>query len=236
MHPTKKIARIAGAFYLLNIVTIWLAIFLFRGLFVSGDPVRTAANLTAHNVLFRAGFASELASTTCSVVVAVFLYELLRAVNRSVSLLAAFFRLLACSMAVMGYLFQLAPLQLLHNAPQFGTLGSNELQALASTLASLRGPGSNISILFFGLHFVLLGYLIITSTFLPRLLGLLCLIAGVGGCTFLLPPLGAALFWPYLAAIGLTAELSVASWLLFASVNVDRWNEQAAAEKMIFAS
>jgi Domain of unknown function (DUF4386) len=87
--PRSK-ARVAGVFYLLNILTIFLAISFFRGLFVSGDVAATATNLAAHPLRFQSGFALELASTACSVAVAALLYVLLEPVNKSLSVLAGF--------------------------------------------------------------------------------------------------------------------------------------------------
>lgn len=205
-----------------NIVTIFLAIFFFRGLFVPGDATATASNISAHQSLFRAGFASELISTAFSIAVAAFLYQLLEPVNKSLSLLAAFFRLVACGLFVVGYLFQLAPL----NSPV------QELQAMRRLLSTLRAESSDIAILFFAFHFVLIGYLIFRSNFLPRFLGVLLIFAGFGGLTFLVPSFGRSIF-VYFAPLGLVAELSLTVWLLAKGVNVQRWNEQAKATVLL---
>ena len=82
----RSIARAAGVFYLLNVATILLAILVLRG---------SAAALPV-----------KMISTACSIVVAALLYELLKVVNESVSLIAAFFRLVACAVAVVGYVVQ----------------------------------------------------------------------------------------------------------------------------------
>jgi hypothetical protein len=206
-------AKMAGVFYLLNIATILLAVFFFRGI-VSRDPAATAANVLAHEASFRLGYALELISTACSIAVAALFYELLKPVNRSVSLTAAFFRVVACALAVVGYLFQLAPLQVAG--------GAHSVE-----LYRLRGPASDMVIVFFGFQFVLIGYLIFRSTFLPRAFGALAGIAGLGGLMFLVPPLAHNLF-PYFVAIGLLAELSLTAWLLAAGVDVQRWNELAS--------
>lgn len=84
-------ARIAGAFYLLMIPIGGLADFARRGLVVKGDAVATATNILAHEPLFRLGFAGDLLVVACYVAVTALLYDLLKPVNRSVSLLAAFF-------------------------------------------------------------------------------------------------------------------------------------------------
>ena len=220
-------AKAAGFFYLLNILTIFLAVLLFRGLIVSGNPAATATNILAHELRFRLGFACELISTSCSIVVAALFYVLLRPVNRTVSLLAAFFRLIACSIAVVGDLLQLAPLQIL-GAHYLSVFSLAQSQALALLLYAFSGQVAHTSIVFFGFHFVLIGYLIFTSTFLPRILGVLVAPAGLGGLIFLFPPLATRLF-PYFVPFGLIAEVSLTVWFLAVGVNVQRWTEQAHA-------
>lgn len=224
--PTVK-ARVAGLFYLLNILTIFAAIFCFRGIIVPRVPAATAANLIAHESLYRTGFALELVSTACSVAVAALLYELLKPVNSSVSLLAAFFRLIACTVAIVGYVFQLAPLLVVGGVTLDG-VKADELPALGMLLFRLHNLASDILIVFFGLHFVLLGYLVIKSSFLPRALGVLACVGGLGGMIFFVPPLARAVF-PYVVGVGLVAEVSLALWLLIKGVNAERWQEQALA-------
>lgn len=222
-------ARIAGVFYSLNIVTIFLAIFFFRGLVVSGDPTATAANVLAHETRFRLGYALELISTACSIVVAALFYELFKPVNRSLSLLAALFRLIGCALAAVGYLFQLAALQVLAGPHYLNVLKTEGLQVLALLLFSFQARATNILIVFFGFHFLLIGYLILRSTFLPGILGALVAAGGLAGLIFLVPPLGIRLFFPYFAGIGLLCEVSPTLWLVVVGVNVQRWQELARA-------
>jgi hypothetical protein len=79
----------------------------------------------------------------------------------------------------------------------------------------------------FGLHCVLTGYLIVRSTFLPRILGMLMVLAGLGYLIFLWPPLGDRLFFPYIVVPGVIGEGSLTLWLLVMGVNNIRWREQA---------
>ena len=73
---------------------------------------------------------------------------------------------------------------------------------------------------------LLVGYIIYKSTFLPRILGVLEVVAGVGYATYLWPPLANYLY-PYNLALGV-GELALGFWLLVFGVNVERWKEQAA--------
>jgi hypothetical protein len=104
-------ARMAGAAYLLSIVTGVFGVFMVGGtLVVDGDAAATATNILAHETLFRLSFASFLIGVACYVAVTALLYGLLRPVNRTLSLLAAFFSLVGCAMWAVGSLFQLAAL------------------------------------------------------------------------------------------------------------------------------
>lgn len=219
-------ARIAGALYLLNILTILSTVFLFRGISVAGDPAATATNVLAHEAGFRLAFASELVSTACSVAVAALFYELFKPVNSSISLTASLFRIVACAIAAVGYLFQLAPFQVMSGASYLSAIKPEELSAFAGVFYTFSAQASHISIVFFGFHFVLLGYLILRSAFLPRILGVFVALAGLGGLTYLVPPLAAHLF-PFFVAAGLLGEVSLSLWLLIKGVDAQRWGEQA---------
>ena len=87
---------------------------------------------------------------------------------------------------------------------------------------------SHISpLVFFGFYCLLIGYLIFRSTFLPRILGVLMAIAGLGWLTFLRPQLANYLS-PYIFVPGLLGEGSLTLWLLVVGVDVQRWKEQAS--------
>ena len=83
------------------------------------------------------------------------------------------------------------------------------------------------SLAFFGPYCLLIGYLIFRSTFLPRILGVLMALAGLGWLIFLSPL--ANYLSTYLKVLGFLAEASLMLWLLVKGVNEQRWREQARA-------
>jgi len=103
-----------------------------------------------------------------------------------------------------------------------------QLQALALMFLKLNVQTTQIGLVFFGFYCLLIGYLIFRSTFLPRILGALMVVAGLGWLTFLSPPLAKSLS-PYVLAPGIVGEGLLTVWLLVKGVNVQRWNEQAEA-------
>jgi hypothetical protein len=221
-------ARITGAVYLLYFLTAVFGEFFLRGLVVSGDAAVTAKNILAHPSSFRLGLATGLIAVACYMVLTAFLYHLFKPVSRSLSLLATFFSLVGCGILAFGSLFQLAPLVILGGNQYMNVFTVEQLRALALMFLELNTQAGNVCVVFFGVYCVLIGYLIFRSAFLPRILGVLMAIAGLGWLTFLSPALAIYLS-PYILVLGFLAELSLGLWLLVKGVNVQRWREQASA-------
>jgi Domain of unknown function (DUF4386) len=230
-------ARIAGVLYLLVFVAAPFAEFFVRGrLVVYGDAAATATNILAHEPLYRLGLAAELITLACDAAVALIFYELLKPVSRSLSLFAAVFRLIFAAIMAVNTLNYFAPLVLLGGGHFLTAFKTDQLQALALVPLSLYGTGYIISLVFFGFHCLLIGYLIFRSAFLPRIVGVLMAIAGScylinSFANLLSPPLQNHLF-PYILLLPGVAELSLMLWLLVMGVNVQRWKEQASAAGM----
>jgi len=221
-------ARITGVVYLLYFLTAIIGEFFLRGLVVDGDAAATANNILAHESLFRLGLATGLISTACYVAVTALFYDLFKTVSRSLSLLAAFFSLVGCAILAFASLFQLAPLVVLGGSQYLSVFKVEQLRALALMFLELNTQAGNICVVFFGVYCLLIGYLIFRSAFLPRILGVLMALAGLGWLTFLSPPLANRLS-PYNLVLGFLAELALMLWLLARGVNVQRWKEQASA-------
>ncbi len=112
------------------------------------------------------------------------------------------------------------------------------LAAAVSLMGIAVGPlGLTVvsPLVFFGVYCLLLGYLVLQSTFLPRFIGVLLLVAGLGWLTFLSPALRVSLY-PYNLAPGIIGEGVLTLWLLVAGVDVPRWQAQARASRASGAS
>jgi hypothetical protein len=223
-------ARMAGVFQLLEAITAACpGVFILDRLVVPGNAAVTAANILGHERLLWLGFASLLIGVACHIAWALLMYELLKPVNRSVSLLAAFVVLVCCGMQAIASLFYLAPLLILQGASSLSAFTAEQLQALALMFVKLNNYANDIDLVFFGLWCILTGYLIFRSTFLPRILGVLLAIGGLGWVTYLYPPLAYHLFIPYIAAASALGEIPLELWLIVMGLNVQRWQEQASA-------
>ncbi|HEX9135382.1 MAG TPA: DUF4386 domain-containing protein, partial [Nitrospirota bacterium] len=207
-------ARMAGLFYLLTILTgVFAQMFVSARLVVDGDAAATAANILTHKSLFQLGFAVYLIEMACQIAITALFYSLLKPAGRNVSLLAAFLGLAGCVIKTFSRVFFITPLFVLGGAHYLSVFSLEQLQALALLFLKVNDRGAAIALVFFGFYALLTGYLIIRSTFLPRILGVLGILGGLGWLSFLYQPLGYRLF-PYVAALGLLGAAALILWLL----------------------
>ena len=229
--PSLK-ARIAGGLYLSGFANLF-AVAVLGTIIVNGDAAATAHNILAHETLYRLAFTADLITVPCYIAVSALFYNLFKPVNRSLSLIAAFLGLAGSTMWALNDSFFLAPLVVMGGAHSATAATADQLHTLALMFLNLHAQGSNIVMVAFGFHVILIGYLIFRSTFLPRILGVLLPIAGLCYLTnsfanFLSPEFAAHLV-PYILIPGV-AEILLALWLFVMGVNAQRWKEQATRD------
>jgi hypothetical protein len=225
--PRRTVARIAGILYLLDILTSLLGDSLVgRAHVVPGDAAATAASIIAHAPLLRLGVAANLFATACYAAVTVLFYALFKVVNKSLARLVMVTSLTALAIWTSGSLSELAATLVLPGGDASGPRA--EQQGLM--LLEWNAHASDIGLAVFGAYCLLIGYLIVKSTFLPRVLGTLMVFGGMGLLTHLSPPLARDLY-PYNAAPALVAETSLMLWLLMKGVNVQQRKQRASAAR-----
>ncbi len=186
-------ARITGVFYLLTILTgIFAQGFVSGTLVVDGDAAATATNILTHKSFFELGFTVYLIEMACQIAITALFYDLLKPAGRSISLVAAFLGLAGCVIKTFSRLFYIAPLFILGGAHYLSVFSPEQLQALGLLSLKVNDHGAAIALVFFGFYALLTGYLILKSTFLPRILGVLSVLGGLGWLAFLNQPLGLA--------------------------------------------
>jgi hypothetical protein len=220
-------ARITGALYLLTIVLGGVGESIHGRLVVGGDASATATNIVTHAALLRLGFASYMTEMACQIAVTALFYELLKPVSRSASLVAALISLVGIAIKTTSRLFYVAPLLVLGDSSYLTAFDAGQRQALSLLLLRVNAQGAGIALIFFGFSTIIKNALIVRSTFLPRILGVIGIVAGLGWLTFLAPPLADRVF-PYVVGIGLLVALVQICWLLVFGVDEQRWREQAA--------
>ena len=242
----RTLARLAGLFFLLTILGgIFAQMFVSQRLINFNDAAATANNILSNKSLFTLGFTVYLIEMACQVTTAVFLYQLLKPVNRTVALLAILLELTGIGIKTVARVFYIAPLFVLEASipTEFTTGGAligsalsgfttEQLQSIALVLLKVNDSGAAVALAFFGFSTPLFGYLIFRSRFLPRWLGVLVMIAGLGWLTFLYPPLGYRAFM-IIAPLGLLTAVIKIFWLLVFGVNEEKWRETAQAASAV---
>jgi general stress protein CsbA len=223
-------ARIGGILYLLIAAGGVFAEAFVRGrLIVRGDAAATAANILQSETLFRAGLAAETFMLVCDVAVAAILYVLLNPVNRNLALIAAFLRVTHAGVYGFTGILHLAAVIVLGRDEFLQAFDSQQLHALAYLSLRLHGYGYSVSLVFFGCSLVILGHLIYRSDYLPRMLGVLLMIAGMCYLTnsfaHILAPAVAASLFPWILLPAVPAEMGLSLWLIVKGVNLAKWQE-----------
>ncbi len=232
----RRLTRAAGVLYLAIFVLYPLSVQVRSTLVVPGDAAATAANIAGSESLFRWGMAGEAVVVLIEVVLAGVLYVLLRPVSRSLSLAAALARAgEGVVMAAGNLLTSIMTVILVGGAGYLTAFTTEERDALA--LAFQEGNDQMVLVwgLFFGLHLLLLGWLVARSGFLPRFVGALLALAGIGYLaqslgTLAVPGLAGPLSTAVLV-LAIPGELVFAVWLLVKGVDVEAWRRRAAAAR-----
>ena len=229
----RRLARIAGALYLVNILAGAFAIGLVPATLHVSDVATTAHNIQAHELLYRLGLAAHVVVTLTNIPMAVLFYSLLSVVNRKLALLDVFFALVATAIEAAGLLNQFAPLLLLDNGRYTSALPTAQLQALAYLPGDLSTIDYSIYGIFYGFDITCVAYLVYKSGFLPRAIGVLLAIDAFAyllyGFAEIVAPGFAAHLLSWTEVPAPVGEGSLCLWLLVVGVNVERWTRRERA-------
>jgi hypothetical protein len=224
----QKYARAAGILFLLSLLAGGFGEgYVPSKLIVSTDATATAANFKAVDFLFRTGFVGFLIESVCDVALSLIFYVLLRPVDKQLSLLAAFFGLVATTLFAVAELFYFMAAYVLRGATYLQTFSPEQLNTVALLLLKFYGYGAAIFTVYYGLSWIFRGYLIFKSLYLPKFLGLLMVIGGFGfvARNFLLV-LAPAYASGALLLLLFPGGLLLTGWLLFRGIDISRWEEK----------
>jgi Domain of unknown function (DUF4386) len=203
-----------AALLLMSIVAIFGKIVVVDGLVTEGNAAETAADILASEGLFRLGIVSLVVVIALDVVVAWALYRVFSPVSKSLSMLAATLRLVYSGVFMVAVAELLGVLRLLSNDGSVAVFGADQLNAQAMLGISAFNDIWYVGQFLFGLHLLVIGYLAYRSGYVPRVLGALLAIAGLG---YAADSLGAVLSsgsWTDISSFTFIGEFLLALWLL----------------------
>jgi hypothetical protein len=227
----KTYSRAIGIFLILTMVGGWFGEVYVPSQMAGADAAERVAQLRLNDGLFRLGFAAYLVEAFSDVVLAWLLYLLLRPVHRDLALLSAFFGIVSMTLfAVVQMFYFTAPL-FLRGSRYLAHFSGQELEGHASAFLSISGNLSGLFMLFYGAAWIVRGYLAFRSGYLPRLLGLLMLVAGAG---FVARNIAKVLAPAYASDLLLAPMflnvVALAIWMLARGVDPDKWNRAVRAD------
>jgi hypothetical protein len=228
-------ARIGGTLYLIIIALgIFAQVFVRDRIIISGDAAATAAKLASMESLWRFGIASEFLTVICTILLAMVYFFLLRPVSKELNLLAAFFRITAIIVQTVSLVYLVTALFPLSNVAFIKAFTPEQLYALTNLAIRSHSYGYSVALLFTGCTFLVHGYLIFKSGYLPKMLGIMIQIAGLGYISngfavILFPAIANTVFLAIILPV-FAGEISLSLWLLIKGVNVRKWNQSIGIE------
>jgi hypothetical protein len=221
MYSLKKTARIAGVLILIMApFALFGMMYVPATLIVPGDAAITASNIMAAEGLFRLGIVGDSVVFLIEIVLVVMLYVLLKPVSKTLSLVAAFFRLAMTIIQGINLLNHFTALLLLSGADYLTVFKPDQLHALVLLFLNAHEYVAYIWGLFFALHLFFLGYLVYKSGYIPKILGVLLVFSSL---CYLIQSFGNFLLPKYeeiFALVGWVSiiELAFPLWLVIKGV------------------
>jgi uncharacterized protein DUF4386 len=183
MNALKATAQRAGFLYLLFMIVAIVSEFSFPSFMVPGDATVTARNIGAMELVYRFSILTGFVTLVIHIFLVIILYKLLSDVDRSQAMLMVVLVAVGVSVALANMLQKFVPLVLLSGAEYLTVFTKPQLDALVLGFLRFHSGGAIIAMAFWGLWLFPFGILVIKSGFLPRILGMLLIVAGFGYLT-----------------------------------------------------
>lgn len=229
----KRQARLAGALYLVIILAgMFAEVFIRPKILVAGDAAATARNLLTHASLYRVGLLTDLLTVVAAVAEGVIVYRLFKPLSSTLALTSLLIALVSNAGEMVSALIHLLPVLILHGGHAAQALPQGQWEELAQLAMRTHTGFLAITLGIFSFALCIDGYLVFVSTFVPRVIGVLLMVASacylLNSVAYLadlpLGPLDGLILVP--AFLG---ELSFCLWLLVRGVDEGRWRAVDAA-------
>lgn len=216
--------RMAGYGLLAMFVTALLdSLFADPNLIVWSNAEETFNNLKESAFSYRLHIFFFMLIFILDIIVALGLYLLLKPVNKSISLLAGWFRVMYAAMIGAITINQFNVLYLINGATEWSAYEPSQLHAMVLLSLNAFDDGFSYALIFFSFHILILAYLVYRSGYLPKILGIFLFVAFFGylvdGLANLLSPgfqaqNKALLAW-FLGIAGIIGELFLTLYIVF---------------------
>jgi len=232
MFPRRNPGRVTGFLYLLLLPAALRLVYIPAKLFVTGSPSATAANIAAHERLFRLGMVTDLFTGTMVIFVALAFYRLFKSVNQHLAVLMVILgALVVAPIYFMNVLNDVAALILARGASILSAFDEPQRDALVMLFIKLHHHGVLANEIFWGLWLFPMGMLIYRSGFMPRFLGVWLIINGVAYLALSLTGFLLPVYEDTVELIALPAqlgELATMLWLLIKGATPP-WDDSESA-------
>jgi hypothetical protein len=226
MDSPNKLTRMTGVLYLLVIGCGIISEILVKNVvFVSGDMATTVSQIKAFGFLFRLGYVVILIRLIFLTLMVLALYKLFRPVNRDVAIVMVAFVLISNAATMVSLVFEFSAPLLLTSDGYSNLLTTDQRLAQVQFFVDMQVQADKAAQIL-TLWVILLGFLMYKSGYVPKLLGILMMVAGVGYMVdflvfFLLPQLDVQI-----AGLAFLAEVAFPFWLLIKGVDVEAWKSR----------
>lgn len=211
----RNAAMIAGIGLLLMAIIAPIANFvIIQKLIAFHDAAKTVENIVASNGLFRIGICLFLIVALLDIIVAWALYVFQKPINRQLSLLTAWLRIVYATILIAVLIYLLNVLALLSGAEYLSGFSTAQLNSQVMISLNLFTRGWEFGMIVFGSHLLLLGYLILKAGYMRKILGSLIILAALG---YMIDGLGELLLTDYNISISIftfIGEVILIFWLL----------------------
>ncbi len=218
----KNTARLAGLLYLILVITgVYGIMYIPSQIIVPGDSVSTAKNIISNELLFRTGFLNDIISNTIFLFLALVLYRLFKQVNENQAKLMFALVIVQIPCVFIMETFNITSLMIL-KGEILKTLELSQRQDFAMLFLKINDYGTLPLEMFWGLWLIPFGLLVYKSEFIPRIFGILLVIAGIAYMIdstigILFPDYSSFVKYPTLLLVAI-GEISITLWLLIKGV------------------
>ena len=235
MDSNKNTARLAGLLWFLSAVTGGFSLLYVRSkVIVVGDAAATAGNIVASEFLFRAAIISNLFSQVFLFFFGLTMYHLFKKVNKALATVFLTSIMMTVAIAVVNTFNSFGALVVLSQADYLKAFTAEQINAMAMIFLRLSNSfGQGLLEIFWVPYYFSFGLLIIRSRFLPKIFGIMLMIASVGFAVnildkFLIPQFYPAAFTRLAMTLSALSVLPTMFWLLIKGAKVQPLNDQAS--------